>query len=60
VLQGSIGDAAHHIAEQLSALAGSHDGASDLFLYLNKLGITGSGLLEVGLSSLSYVDSMCK
>ena len=46
-LQGSVGDAAHHIAEQLAALAGSHEGASDLFLYLNKLGTAGSGLLEV-------------
>lgn len=40
--QGSVGDT----AEALSALAGSHDGASELFLYLNKLGILGTGLLE--------------
>lgn len=42
VLQGST-----DTAEALSALAGSHDGASELFLYLNKLGVSGAGLLEV-------------
>lgn len=42
-LQGSVSDT----AEQLSALAGSHDSAAELFLYLKKLGLTGNGLLEV-------------
>lgn len=30
-----------------------HDGALELFLYLNKLGITGNGLLEGGMMPLT-------
>lgn len=54
-LQGSVGDT----AEALSALAGSHDGASELFLYLNKLGISGAGLLEVSATRTSSHPVSC-